>query len=196
MSTQSIPRRRRRLGDPTRLAGGAPSLESLGKCSEYLRQRKLKRPFCKVRLSVPFPELALRERSTERGRRAELPEHAPSPRSAGQLWPRQLAGPWKPRRRDPRSLCGVTRASRRASGGHDLTGAACELRKLPEPHLAGPGQRLPTGTWRNLKKGKDRPTLESSCVSKSANAMIACAKGLSPHWVAFSLPRIRGPPSY
>lgn len=33
---------------------------------------------------------------------------------------------------------------------------------------------------------KGEPTVESSWVSRSANAVVTCAKGLSPHWVAFS----------
>lgn len=56
--------------------------------------------------------------------------HAPSRRPLqAQPRPEQLAGPWKTQR-DPRGLCDVTGARRLASGGHDVTGAICEVPEL------------------------------------------------------------------
>lgn len=70
---------------PPHWGGGAPSLKGLGKCSQYVLQRKLKWHFCKVWLSVPFLGLALRK--TARSLESTPARRPPPPRLQAQHAP-------------------------------------------------------------------------------------------------------------
>lgn len=202
MSAQSIPCGRRRLLGPSLLSGGAPSLEGLGDCSEYLLQSKLKWPFCKGRSSAPLLELALQQSSGERGLRTS-PGDLPPARAAPAPHARptrleQLPAPGEPSRPGTRRASVTSPGTGPApGGGGDVTRAACEGRKLPEPHLAGPGQRSPPWTVEEPKgEGHD-------AFGKPAGAQIGkrhdhVGKRAEPprsrHWVAFSSSRTHDAP--